>query len=40
MRNINLPINRRKGFDRESLVAIVNDQTRGDLRTSFSWANN
>lgn len=36
MRNINVTINTRNAFVRESLVAMVNDLTRGDLRARFS----
>lgn len=39
MRNINVTINTRNAFVRESLVAMVNDLTRGDLRARFSWRN-
>ena len=39
MRNINVTINTRNTFVRESLVAMVNDLTRGDLRARFSWRN-
>ena len=39
MRNINVTINTRNAFVRESLVAMVNDLTRGDLRARFSWHN-
>lgn len=35
MRNINVTINTRNAFVRESLVAMVNDLTRGDLRARF-----
>ncbi len=35
MRNINVTINTRNAFVRESLVAMVNDLTRGDLRRVF-----
>lgn len=35
MRNINVTINTRNAFVRESLVAMVNDLTRGDLRGVF-----
>lgn len=40
MRNINVTINTRNTFVRESLVAMVNDLTRGDQRARFSWRNN
>jgi hypothetical protein len=40
MRNINVTINTRNTFVRESLVAMVNDLTRGDMRARFSWRNN
>ncbi|NBZ73758.1 transcriptional regulator [Klebsiella quasivariicola] len=39
MRNINVTINTRNTFVRESLVAIVNDLTRDDMQTRFSWRN-
>lgn len=35
MRNINVTINTHNAFVRESLVAMVNDLTRGDLRARF-----
>ncbi|WP_281081016.1 helix-turn-helix transcriptional regulator [Klebsiella quasivariicola] len=40
MRNINVTINTRNTFVRESLVAMVNDLTRDDMQTRFSWRNN
>ncbi|CAM4407819.1 transcriptional regulator [Klebsiella africana] len=40
MRNINVTINTRNSFVRESLVAMVNDLAHGDLQASFSWLNN
>lgn len=39
MRNINVTINTRNTFVRESLVAMVNDLTRDDMQTRFSWRN-
>ncbi|HDS8733186.1 TPA: transcriptional regulator [Klebsiella pneumoniae] len=40
MRNINVTINTRNSFVRESLVAMVNDLAHGDLQARFSWLNN
>lgn len=40
MRNINVTINTRNTFVRESLVAMVNDLSRDDMRARFSWRNN
>ncbi|WP_281076577.1 helix-turn-helix transcriptional regulator [Klebsiella quasivariicola] len=40
MRNINVTINTRNTFVRESLVAMVNDLARDDMQTRFSWRNN
>ena len=40
MRNINVTINTRNAFVRESLVAMVNDLAHGDLQARFSWLNN
>ncbi len=39
MRNINVTINTRNTFVRESLVAMVNDLTRDDMQSRFSWRN-
>ena len=39
MRNINVTINTRNTFVRESLVAMVNDLSRDDMRARFSWRN-
>lgn len=39
MRNINVTINTRNAFVRESLVAMVNDLTQGEIRARFSWRN-
>ncbi|HBR3061552.1 TPA: transcriptional regulator, partial [Klebsiella pneumoniae] len=39
-RNINVTINTRNSFVRESLVAMVNDLAHGDLQARFSWLNN
>ncbi len=35
MRNINVTINTRNAFVRESLVAMVNDLTQGEIRARF-----
>lgn len=40
MRNINVTINTRNTFVRESLMAMVNDLTQGEIRARFSWRNN
>ncbi|MBZ9580460.1 helix-turn-helix transcriptional regulator [Klebsiella quasivariicola] len=40
MRNINVTINTRNTFVRESLVVMVNDLAHGDLQARFSWLNN
>lgn len=40
MRNINVTINTRNTFVRESLVAMVNDLSRDEMRARFSWRNN
>lgn len=39
MRNINVTINTRNTFVRESLVAMVNDLSRDEMRARFSWRN-
>lgn len=36
MRNINVTINTRNTFVRESLMAMVNDLTQGEIRARFS----
>lgn len=38
MRNINVTINTRNTFVRESLVAMVNDLSRDEMRARFSGA--
>ncbi|BBR04325.1 hypothetical protein WP3S18C02_15950 [Klebsiella quasipneumoniae] len=40
MRNINVTINTRNTFVRESLMAMVNDLTQGEIRARFSLRNN